>query len=89
VEQRKSLPTLNSLLADASLFAERQAIFANQLLPTAKNRPPLPVGAKYWDELTSAWQKVYLNESEPEAALTEAHDRVQPQLSPFCPITIG
>ena len=32
-----------------------------QLLPTAKNRPPLPVGARYWDELTSAWERIFLN----------------------------
>jgi multiple sugar transport system substrate-binding protein len=56
-------------------------------LPTAKNRPPLPVGALYWNELTSAWQKVYLNEEEPQPALEAVKGRVQPDLDPFCPIT--
>ena len=60
----------------------------DQLLPTAKSRPPLPVGARYWDELTSAWQKNYLNQEEPAAALKEVKDRVQPDLQQYCPITI-
>ena len=81
------LPTINTLLADASLFEdENHRFFAEQLLPTAKNRPPLPVGARYWDELTTAWQKIYLNEEEPAAALATAKERVQPDLDSFCPI---
>ena len=69
----------------ASLFEERHRFFAEQLLPTAKNRPPLPVGAKYWDELTIAWQKVYLNEEEPAAALATVKERVQPDLTALLP----
>ena len=81
------LPTIKSLLADQSLFEDEQhRFFAEQLLPTAKNRPPLPVGARYWDELTSAWQKVYLNQEEPAAALATVKERVQPDLQSFCPI---
>jgi multiple sugar transport system substrate-binding protein len=83
------LPTIKTLLADEDLFTDEQHLFfATQLLPTAKNRPPLPVGARYWDELTSAWEKVYLNEEEPEAALSTVKDRVQPDLQPFCPIEV-
>lgn len=82
------LPTINTLLGDADLFQDEQhRFFADQLLPTAKNRPPLPVGARYWDELTSAWQKVYLNEEEPAAALATVKERVQPDLQGFCPIS--
>jgi multiple sugar transport system substrate-binding protein len=82
------LPTFNSLLADSSLFEDEQhRFFAEQLLPTAKNRPPLPVGARYWDELTSAWQKVYLNQEEPATALATVKERVQPDLQGFCPIS--
>ncbi len=81
------LPTINALLADGTLFSdENHLFFAETLLPTAKNRPPLPVGARYWDELTTAWQKVYLNEEEPAAALATAKERVQPDLDRFCPI---
>ena len=53
-------------------------------MPTAKSRPPLPVGALYWDELTDAWERVYLNQTEPQAALEQVASRVQPQLQPFC-----
>jgi multiple sugar transport system substrate-binding protein len=84
------LPTFNSLLADADLFTDPQHLFfAQTLLPTAKNRPPLPVGARYWDELTSAWERIYLNEEEPAAALATVKERVQPDLEGFCPIEMG
>jgi multiple sugar transport system substrate-binding protein len=82
------LPTWEALLADDALFTERHRFFSQDLLPIAKTRPPLPVGAKYWDELTAAWQAVYLNEAEPEAALAAAKERVQAQLGRFCPVTI-
>jgi multiple sugar transport system substrate-binding protein len=83
------LPTIIALLEDPSLFDENHRIFAEQLLPTAKNRPPLPVGARYWDELTSAWERIYLNEEEPAAALAAVKERVQPDLQGFCPIDIA
>ena len=79
--------SFQSLLDDESLFDEGHLLFAKTLLPTAKNRPPLPVGAEYWDELTSAWQKVYLNEEEPATALAAVKDRVQPDLQQYCPIS--
>ena len=47
------LPTLNALLADSSLYDAQHKLFLD-LLPTAKSRPPLAVGAAYWDALTSA-----------------------------------
>jgi multiple sugar transport system substrate-binding protein len=77
------MPTWQSLLDEAELFDERHQFF-NELLPQAKNRPPLPVGALYWDELTAAWQKTYLNEEEPQQALETVKQRVQPQLEQFC-----
>ncbi|MGI8476298.1 MAG: ABC transporter substrate-binding protein [Thermomicrobiales bacterium] len=59
-QQSSHLPTWKSLLSDSALFEQRHQFFT-QILPTAKNRPPLPVGAKYWDELTVAWQKSCLD----------------------------
>jgi multiple sugar transport system substrate-binding protein len=79
------LPTIASLAAEEELFEGGHKFFA-QLLPTAHNRPPLPVGAKYWNELSVAWQKVYLNQSKPEDALKDVIDHVQPDLQRFCPI---
>lgn len=77
------MPTVTSLQEDADLFDERHQFFS-ELLPTAMNRPPLPVGALYWDELTDAWEKTYLNQQEPQAALEQVASRVQPQLDQFC-----
>jgi multiple sugar transport system substrate-binding protein len=84
------LPTFSSLLEDDDLFQDPQHLFfAQTLLPTAKNRPPLPVGARYWNELTSAQERIYLNQEEPAAALATVKERVQPDLAGFCPIEIA
>ncbi len=89
LEEVGNLPTIVSLLEESSLFTdERLRFFAQDLLPTARNRPPLPVGARYWDELTSAWERIYLNQEEPESALAAVKDRVQPDLQGFCPIDV-
>lgn len=80
------LPTVSALLDKTELFQERHLFFAQELLPIAHSRPPLPVGAKYWDELTAAWEKIYLNEQEPAEALQEAKDNTMTLLSPLCPI---
>lgn len=87
--QTSHMPTIKSLEADASLYDARHTFFVKDLLPTSRNRPPLPVGALYWDSLTTAWQAIYLNQQEPKPALESVKPRVQPQLQPFCPITIG
>jgi len=79
------LPTWASLLNEGDLFEERHKFFVD-LLPTAKSRPPLPVGAKYWDELTVAWQKTYLNQGKPADLLKDTKDRVNGDLQRFCPI---
>jgi ABC-type glycerol-3-phosphate transport system substrate-binding protein len=73
------LPTLKALLTDGSLYDERHAKFLD-FLNVAHNRPPLAVGAIYWDALTSAQGSVELNTAEPQAALQEVQDSVQPQL---------
>ncbi|MDP9364988.1 MAG: ABC transporter substrate-binding protein [Chloroflexota bacterium] len=87
-KETNHLPTATNLLKDPSLFEERHRFFSDQLLPIAKNRPPLPVGALYWDELTDAWEKTYLNQETPDKALATVKDRVQNQLQRFCPVEI-
>ncbi|MBF6595540.1 MAG: ABC transporter substrate-binding protein [Thermaceae bacterium] len=77
------LPTWKALLNDNSLYDARHMFFKN-LLPSANSRPPLPVGALYWDELTNAMNKVTLNQQQPMAALEEASSRVNAQLQQFC-----
>ena len=81
--ETQHMPTVSSLQNSPDLFDEQHQFFA-ELLPTAQSRPPLPVGALYWDELTDAWERVYLNQAEPQAALEQVASRVQPQLDPFC-----
>jgi len=81
----KHLPTLTALLGDATLFEGRHQFFA-ELLPTAKSRPALPVGSLYWDELTSAWQAIYLGQEAPADAMASVKETVNASLSDFCPI---
>lgn len=83
VRETSHLPTLVSLLEEDDLYTERHAFFKT-LLENAQSRPPLPVGSSYWDELTVAWEKVYLNQQEPQSALEAVAERVQLQLDRFC-----
>ena len=77
--ETKHIPTLNALIEDESLFDEQLAQFL-PLLETAHNRPPLAVGALYWDSLVTAQGAVEMNSQEPEAALQQVADAVQPEL---------
>jgi len=88
VELNGNLPVLRELLEDPSLFTEDLQWFVDNLFPTTKNRPPLPVGARYWSEMTDAWQAVYLNTSEPAAAADQAKQATQGDLDAgsFCPV---
>jgi multiple sugar transport system substrate-binding protein len=83
--QSRHLPTWASLLNETDLFSERHQFFVG-LLPTAKSRPPLPVGARYWNELTTAWEATYLNQGAPAELLAETKERVMGDLERFCPI---
>lgn len=85
-EENQALPTLRSLLDEEELFGDR-IFFAEELLEGAKNRPPLPVGAKYWDELSAAFEKIWLTEEEPQPALDTAKANTMTLLEPFCPVT--
>jgi len=88
VQKNNNLPVLRELLADKSLFDENLSWFVENLFPTTKNRPVLPVGAKYWDELKSAWEGIYLGQSSPEDALGQAKENVQQDIegNGYCPI---
>jgi multiple sugar transport system substrate-binding protein len=80
------LPTLTALASDATLISSDHKFMAD-MLATAKNRPPLPVGAKYWDELSAAWQKDYLNQGKPADLLKGVKDAVNKDLQKYCPIS--
>ena len=80
---RRTFPRWRALQTEEGLLDERHQFFAD-LLPNAQSRPPLPVGALYWDELSTAWNATYLNEGTPDQLLQTVQDRVQPQLDQFC-----
>ncbi len=83
VKEASSLPTLKSLLQRKDLFAPEYEFFLN-LLPVSKSRPPIPVGALYWDKLKEAEEAVITNSQTPEKALQAVVEIVQPQMDRFC-----
>jgi multiple sugar transport system substrate-binding protein len=79
------LPTIKALASDNTLFTGEHAFF-QQTLSFANNRPALPVGALYWDSLTTAWNSVTDNVATPEEALSKVAPKVQPKLNKFLPL---
>jgi multiple sugar transport system substrate-binding protein len=78
-------PTLRSISNDESIYTEKQSYFREALF-FAKSRPPLPVGALYWDALSTAQDLVVRNIKTPQEALTQAEEQTQPQLNKFLPL---
>jgi multiple sugar transport system substrate-binding protein len=83
VKEASSLPTLKSLQQRKDLFPPEYEFFLS-LLPVSKSRPPVPVGAVYWDKLKDAEEAVITNSQTPEDALKAVVDDVQPQMDRFC-----
>jgi len=88
VQMNNNLPVLKELLADASLFDEGNKWFVDNMFPGTKFRPPLPVGAKYWDELEAGWDAIRLNVATPEEAMATVKSNTQAELDSggYCPI---
>ena len=82
-KEASSLPTMKSLLQRKDLYAPEYEFFLN-LLPVSKSRPPIPVGALYWDKLKEALEAVMTNSQTPEAALKAVVEEVQPQMDRYC-----
>ena len=78
-------PTLVALLNEKGLFPARKQYFQDALAFT-KNRPPLPVGALYWDSLSTAQDMVVQNVMTPMQALQQVEAQVQPTLNKFLPL---
>lgn len=74
------LPTITSLLRDPEVRGEKRHAFFIDLVRYAKNRPPLPVGALLWDELTAARDAVINGQKTPLKACQDVEARVQPEL---------
>jgi multiple sugar transport system substrate-binding protein len=83
VKNAASLPTIKALMENKDLFAPEYSFFLS-LLPVSKSRPPLPVGALYWDRLKEAEEAVITNSKTPEEALKAVVDAVQPQMDRLC-----
>lgn len=79
------LPTYLPVYNDTSLYTG-QLKFFRDLMSISNSRPPLPVGALYWDALTTAQNAVDLNSQTPEQALQQVYNQVQPQLQQYCPL---
>ncbi len=77
------LPTLKALVGEENLYTERHKFFKN-MLPFASSRPALPVGGLFWDQLSSAMDKVTLNAATPQEALQEVDAKVNEQLAKYC-----
>ena len=83
VQETQHFPTIKALLGDASLFDPRHQVF-NDILNYSTSLPVVPVGALMWDELSSAQDKVTLNQQTAEDALKNVENRVQPQMQKYC-----
>jgi multiple sugar transport system substrate-binding protein len=85
VQGSRDLPTWSSLYHDKQLFAKQPALF-QQIMPHARSRVPLPVGAQLWDAMTTAQEEVLLGDETPQQALNGAQERVQPLMQQYCPV---
>jgi multiple sugar transport system substrate-binding protein len=76
-------PTIKALLEEKDLYDERH-LFFNEILKFSTSLPTVPVGALLWDELTTAQEKVTLNQATAEDALNQVQSRVQQQMDRYC-----
>ncbi|GHO46825.1 ABC transporter substrate-binding protein [Ktedonospora formicarum] len=83
VKDTGHLPTWKSLLNEQSLFTPEHNFFV-KLLPYSHGRVPIPVSSSYWDELTTAQEKVTLHAATPQQALQTVYQHLQPQMQPYC-----
>lgn len=85
VTDTQHTPTFKSLTSDMSMFPGNHKFFHDQL-PNAHSRPPLPVGAFYWDQLSIAQDKATRG-ADPQAPLTDAAKKTNDRLKSFCPVS--
>lgn len=86
---QKYLPTYAPLLDDPEVVGEQQ-FFADMLEnDQSVSRTPLPVGSELWETMNTARDAVLLGDSTPDEVMDNIERRVQPQLEPYCPVTLG
>ncbi len=86
VTETQHLPTWKALGSDASLYQGDHVFFATKLLPVAKSRPPIPVGAFYWDQLSTAQDAVVRQSATADKALADVATNTNAKLQQFCPL---
>jgi len=74
------LPTLKALVDRTDLYDDEAHDVFLGMLPFARSRPALPVGALLWDELMSARDYVINGDKTPQKALDDVVERVQAEL---------
>jgi multiple sugar transport system substrate-binding protein len=67
-------PTLFALSIEEGFYSPGQLYF-REALSFARNRPPLSVGASYWDELSKAQDSVVRNLDTPLSALEKVEQK--------------
>ena len=80
-----ALPTRKDVLEDPGLKALRQQIAQ---LKYSTSRPPIPVGALWWDAQAQVMSTITIGSSTPEVALQNAQDQVGPQMKTYCPFKL-
>jgi ABC-type glycerol-3-phosphate transport system substrate-binding protein len=83
-----NLPVLHELLADRSLFSDDLWWFVQNVFPGTRHRPPLPVGARYWDELQVGFEAISLGLSDVASAMAQVKQTTMIELEAggYCPI---
>ena len=86
---QKYLPTYAPLLDDKEAVGAN-TFFASMLKDGySTSRPALPIGAELWATMNTAREAVLIGDSTPEEALSEIRRRLQPQLDPYCPVSLA
>ncbi|WP_380170535.1 ABC transporter substrate-binding protein [Kineococcus sp. DHX-1] len=83
----KRLPTRVDVLSDPSASDPSLRFFADELQHST-SRPPLPAAQVLWDATVDAKDAVLYSRTPAREALQRAQDRVEPQMSPYCPFRL-
>lgn len=80
-----ALPTRRDVLDNPQLKELSQQIAQ---LKYSSSRPPIPVGALWWDTQAHVMSTVTIGTSTPKEALQAAQDQVGPQMKTYCPFKL-
>lgn len=81
------IPTNLETIADPEGWSQDIRFFV-ELLDVAQSRPPLPVGTKLWDAMTTMQDSINQGSGTPENLVQEAQAYVDPTMQQFCPFQL-